>query len=572
MTAVRARIWWRLVAALLALSMVAAACGGGDDGGGGDGDGDGAGGVVSGEDQDDPDADLEPVRGGSLTFAREAETSSPWTPSSMVCDLACHQAISGIYDTLMRWGPDRTAHPFLLESMEPNEDFTQWTLTAREGITFHDGTPFDSEALDVHFTTMRDSVLVGNVFLSIESHEVVDDMTLQVNLSSPWAALPETLTAQPGYVASPTWLAAVEDGSAEATEPVGTGPFMFDNYESGSSFTMVRNPDYWLMAPDGEPYPYLDEIEFVVQEENRTRDNAMISGDIDITHMDSGDSTVLLRDEAESGTFNLVELTKHQQTGYLLINNAADAPVSDVRIRRAMAMAIDYELYKEARAGGVHEIANGPFPPGSDGFLEDTGYPTFDPDGARALVEEYEEEVGPATISYKTVTDPFALQTAELIQGMWEDVGFDVQLDQIEQGSFITDALQGNFEVFAWRNHAGRLADNERVWWASETALPQGEIALNFGRIDDEVIDEQLDTIRQTQDPDEVLAATEAINQQFGEQVYNIWLTWVPWVIPHQDDVHGVLTPVQLPDGSPSEVDAVVNAGSVNLMQLWVDQ
>ena len=103
---------------------------------------------------------------------------------------------------------------------------------------------------------------------------------------------------------------------------------------------------------------------------------------------------------------------------YALINNAnLDSPVYDLRIRQAMAYATDQDLRNQSRTGGVFEIANGPFPPGSDGFLEETGYPTFDLEGAKALVEEYEAEVGPATISYKTVTDPFALQTAELIFG-----------------------------------------------------------------------------------------------------------------------------------------------------------
>ncbi|HEY5697415.1 MAG TPA: hypothetical protein VIT01_07905, partial [Acidimicrobiales bacterium] len=144
------RRWWRIAAALLALGLVAGACGGTDDSGGS-----GGGGGDRDEAQGDPDEGTTPVRGGTLIYAREAETSSPWTPAQMICDTSCHQAIRGIYDTLTYVGEDMEAHPFLLESFEPNATFDQWTFVARDGITFHDGTPFDADAMMDHFERMR---------------------------------------------------------------------------------------------------------------------------------------------------------------------------------------------------------------------------------------------------------------------------------------------------------------------------------------------------------------------------------------------------------------------------------
>ena len=79
-------------------------------------------------------------------FAREAETTQPWTPADMVCELACHQVARSVYDTLTMVYGDGEPQPYLLESMEPNADFTEWTLVAREGVTFHDGTPFDASS------------------------------------------------------------------------------------------------------------------------------------------------------------------------------------------------------------------------------------------------------------------------------------------------------------------------------------------------------------------------------------------------------------------------------------------
>jgi peptide/nickel transport system substrate-binding protein len=374
-------------------------------------------------------------------------------------------------------------------------------------------------------------------------------------------------------VASPTWLADVEAGRASETEPVGSGPFEYASYASGDSFRMTRNADYWLMAPDGEPYPYLDEIEFLVQAENQTRDNAIISGDIDITHMDSGDSIERLRQEADNGTINMFEIDQRQETGYVLINvGDPDTAVADVRVRQAMAYAFDHVVENQSRQAGIFEIANGPFSPGSIGYLEDTGFPEFDVEQATALIDEYESDTGQeAEIAYKTTTDPFNLQTAELYKQFWEAAGMTVTLDQIEQGEFISQALVGNFEAFGWRNHGGFDPDTQEVWWTGENAAPFGEIGLNFGRIDDEVINENLDIVRESQDPAERQAAAEEINRRFGEQVYNIWTSWVIWAIPYQDRVHGVQTPVVMPDGTESTATGIGFTGAINLPQLWVD-
>ncbi len=387
MTSRSTRRWmFRLSALLLAFGLVAAACGGSDD------SSDSPNRSSESEDAPEPDEGETPQRGGSITFAREAETSSPWTPSAMICDVACHQAIKGIYDTLTWPDADGEVHGMLLESFEPNDDFTEWTLTPREGITFHDGEPWDVQALDTHFSTMRESVLVGNVFNDI-TDQVIEGDSLVLTMDRSWTHFPLFLAGQPGYVASPKWLADVEAGSASATEPVGTGPFVFAEYNSGDNFRMTANPDYWLEAPDGEPYPYLDEIEFLVQAENQTRDNAIISGEIDITHMDSGASIERLREEAEAGNINLFEIDRRQETGYILINSSdPNAAVSDQRIRQAMAYAFDHEFENESRNAGIFEIANGPFSPGSVGYLEDTGFPEFDLDEATRLVDEYEAD------------------------------------------------------------------------------------------------------------------------------------------------------------------------------------
>ena len=121
------------------------------------------------------------------------------------------------------------------------------------GITFHDGTPFDGEAVRANLERMRTSPLVGGAFRYISSVELQPDDSVVVTVDRPWSHFPLFLAGQPGYQGSPTWMAAVDAGTAESTEPVGTGPFVFSDYNPDDNLVVTRNPEYWLEAPTGSP-------------------------------------------------------------------------------------------------------------------------------------------------------------------------------------------------------------------------------------------------------------------------------------------------------------------------------
>lgn len=570
------RRWYRLLALLLGLALVAAACGGNDDDGAAGGDEE-PGGDGTTSTTESPD-EGEPVAGGKLVYGIEADTSAPWTPQQMVCAISCHMVARTVYDTLTLWveGDDGepVIVPHLLESIEPNDDFTQWTLTPRQGVSFHDGTPFDAAAIKANLDGHLTSFLTGAALRDVASIEVAEGAVV-VTTSRPWAHFPSYLTGQIGYMASPTWLAAVADGSSAADEPVGTGPFVFKSYEPGGSFIATKNVDYWR-ADEG--LPYLDEIEMRVIADIQARRTALLNGDINIMHTSNGDAIVQLR---EADGIETTEDTEYGEANYTLLNvSNPDSPINDVRIRRALAHAIDTEVVIERRGGGIGNPANGPFGPGQLGELDDTGYPEFDQDAARALVEEYKSDngiTGAVPISYTTTSDPFNLGTAELIKQFWDAVGFETEIAQIEQGQFIVTALQGDFEAFGWRNHGGYNPDAQRIWWHSETAAcglrdtcPDGgdpALGLNFGRIRDAEIDASLDIIRETDDLATLTAEAEAISRRFGEQVYNLWSTEAIWMWAKHPSINGIRSWVA-PDGSLA-LNFNGIGGTHELVSLW---
>ena len=557
------RRWTRLLALLLGLSLIAAACG--DDDGGDSATPDTEGNGEETTSTTEPEDEGEPQPGGSLVYGLEADTSTPWTPAKSVCAISCHMVMRSVFDPLTLYGEDGNVQPNLLESFESNEDATVWTLTPRQGVTFHDGTPFDAAAIVANLQAHKNSFLTAKALLQVQDVALSEDgASAVVTMDGPWGRFPVFLSGQIGYMASPTWLEAAATDTALEARPVGTGPFVFQSYEPGGSFVATKNENYWR-ADEG--LPYLDRIEYRVLPDGQARKNALLNGDIDIMHTSSGEVISELR---EASGIELSETTSYGETSYTLMNvGDEESHLSDVRVRRALAHALDSQVIIDRRGAGVGQVANGPFSPDQVGHLEDSGYPEYDPEEATRLLEEYKEEMGidRVEIAYTTTTDPANLQTAELLKQFWEQVGFTIPLAQIEQGQFIITALTGDFEMFGWRNHGGVSPDSQRIWWHSETADEPGALALNFGRIRDDVIDENLDVIRASDDDAEVQEAAENINRQFADQVYNLWTNWTVWGIGKKPDVNGLDT-FTLPDGTRTIYGNGIG-GSHQVAQLW---
>ena len=242
----------RMLAVLFAFALVAAACGGDDDetdgeegtevtDGGAEEGSDGEGSDDAGADEGDgggteevivDDPDETPVAGGTLRYGLEADVDGI-NPTASALSAPGLMMANAVFDTLATYDENGAAVPHLAESFTPNEDASVWTIKLREGITFHDGTPLNIDAVIKNFEIQRADPLVGlavKPFYPEENAVVkVDDLTADFNLLEPNWYWPGALTGQLGYVSSPAWLdAAVEDPTLDQ-QPVGTGPFVFES-------------------------------------------------------------------------------------------------------------------------------------------------------------------------------------------------------------------------------------------------------------------------------------------------------------------------------------------------------
>ena len=144
-----------------------------------------------------------PTPGGKLVYGIEADTGSPWEPSKALFAISGHTVIRSIYDSLTIATVDGTVVPYLAESVTPNADFTVWTIKARSGITFHDGTPFDGAAIVDNLTRHFKSFLTAKVLTDVATNAdgtpqivVTDPMTVQVTMKRPWVPFPIYLTGR----------------------------------------------------------------------------------------------------------------------------------------------------------------------------------------------------------------------------------------------------------------------------------------------------------------------------------------------------------------------------------------
>jgi peptide/nickel transport system substrate-binding protein len=620
---------WLVVA--LALTLVAAACGSGDDGD------DEATEVTTGqtdEDRQEVEADRDaneatgddereveggPVRGGKLVYGIEADSANPWVHYATSCAISCRMIFRAITDSLFVTDVDGEIQPYLVESFAPNDDYTEWTMTIRDGISFHDGTPLDGAAVKYNIDTCRFSALTGPAFLGLADVQA-DGQTVTLTYSAPEALGPKALRAEVcGQMFSPTWMATLAnnplnqapfvteeeaadlDLSGDPSSPVGLGAFAYESYTpgNGNSFVAVRNEDYWRgdgpNSVTGEGLPYLDEVEFVVAVDIQGRSNGLRSGQFDIIHTANADEISKYEDDDD---FVLLQANDFGETSYILLNVGegenptlaavrgvdslamdpgdlnSSSPLIHLSCRRALAHAIDQERVAEERWAGIAAVANGPFPPGSIGYLEDSGYPTFDLDAAAENWEQCKTDHGttPVAFSFNTTNDAFNVETNELTASMWRDAFGDeieVSITPIEQGQYIGLALAGTFQAQGWRNHAGVDPTEQWYWWNSATASPIDpgvpELALNFGRFQDAEMDAAFTTIRQNPDPDARREAAEEVNRLFAENVWNFWYVWTLWGIIANPRVQNI-TDLEIPDHG---LAMPVIAGKHHLGQMW---
>ncbi len=531
---------------------------------------------------------MTPIPGGEIIVAGEAEVSNPWIPASMQCDSYCSQRARTFFDSVGAFGKDMKVHGMLAESITPNAEYTEWTITVRPGILFSDGTPVNADAIIQNLQTTGTGFLVSKAIVDVAKEPSAkdpkvmqlkikknDEMSLTIFTGKggdatkplPWPGFASYLAGQWGLIASPAWLDALAKDPTLATKPVGSGPFIVQSYTPRDALVVTKNPNYWMKDAAGVQLPYLDKITFKVIEDSQTSSAALQSGDIDI--FSTSNNGVILKLRELKDQFPMTEQTDFSEINYIMIDMAKkDQPSSDSRVRCALSKAINRQEIIDLVNFGLGTVANGVFSPGQEGYLEDNGFdPAQDIEGAKALIEEYKAEKGVTKVAvlYGHTPTRSGDQTAELLKGYWAAIGVDTTIEVIPQDQFITNALFGKHTMYGWRQHAGLIVDSQNFWWNSASGVKDGELSLNFSRINDPIVDENLGIARTDADPAKRKAAAEAVNRQMAKECYQIPYDYTIWATPHKANVMGIYN-TKLPDGAP------INEGAGFSGQFWMNE
>jgi ABC-type transport system substrate-binding protein len=538
-----ARREWLAIVLIICLAAVAVGCG--DDGGG---DADDA---TDGTDTAD---DAQPVQGGSLVFGLSAETdgfnpaSSRWGPSA-------YNVARAMYDPLTVVDLDGVAQPYLVESIEPSEDLQEWTITLRdEEVRFHNGDVLTTEMVATFIKTMQLAPLTSFAFDPVQLVAVVDDRQLFVRSEEPWGTFPALLSSQAGYLVHPTVL----DGTAE--DPIGTGPFEFDEWVRDDHLTVVRNDSYWRPG-----LPYLDEIEFRPMADPATRQGALDAGDVDMLHTNAA-SDVMAVGRDGSGVDDGFHAVFDGSAGdeQTITLNTQSGPAANPEVRRALALATDRQELIDGLYDGFFEIADGPYD--EDSFWwSDAGWPDPDPEEAARIVEQIEATEGPVEITLTVVATQENLRIGQAVIEMWKEVGIDANVESLPESEFANALLVGDFNAMLSQFYNRSDPDEHYHFWDPERIGPEGELSLNFPRWTNDAVGEALAAARQTNDPEARKAHYATIWQEWAKAFPYIWIYHAQWVVIASDDVQG-LGEFTYPDGAPAEA---MDWGAIFLTSVW---
>ncbi|RQH00774.1 ABC transporter substrate-binding protein [Natrarchaeobius oligotrophus] len=342
-------------------------------------------GCIGGNGDDDDEGNGEPADGdsSSFEFTQELERDEDFDPIHSN-DAYSVQVFKLVFDSLYTWDDGLGLEPQLAVDMPDVErDGTRYLYEIHDGVEFHNGDEVTAEDVAHSFMAYQEEESVNEAqYDMIDSAEVIDDYQVQVDLDHPFG--PWELQTMAIYVVPESERETEADREEFNTNPVGSGPFVWSDFEHNEFVTLERNDDYWGDVPD------LEEVTFVDNVDPASRISEIRAGDTDaIADVPNDDFDEL---EAEDGVN--VHLSESPSYMHLTFNCRDDAPTGDADVRRGICHAFSMTDFVESRLENVAAPLSAPIPPITNEQWDfpldewhEEHYPTYDPELAEELLE-----------------------------------------------------------------------------------------------------------------------------------------------------------------------------------------
>ncbi|MED4781814.1 glutathione ABC transporter substrate-binding protein [Brevibacillus choshinensis] len=393
-----------------------------------------------------------------------------------------------VYEGLIQRNESMEFKPMLATEWKQLDNVT-WEFKLRQDVKFHDGTPFNAQAVKATIGRVLDEK-VGSPratqFKMIKEVKVIDDYTVQFKLDYPYSPLLSILANHEGSIISPK---AIERyGKDLSKHPVGTGPFVFESWTPGQEIVLVKNDNYWGQKAK------VDKAVFKVVPEDTTRIAMVETGEAHIAEPLPVTEIDRVKSSAQ------IDLYRSEGLGTEFVGfNTKKKPFDDVRVRQAISYAIETDAIIQGVFNQVGTKANSAMSPKVLGYSEKLQGYAFDPNEAKALLKEAGYPNGFKTTIW-TGDRKERINMAEVIQSQLKGIGIDVQVKVLEYGAYLDAEDNGETDMFisGWGNATGDGDYNQYNLFHSSSLGKGGNTTFYVNAAVDQLIEEA----RREQDPE----------------------------------------------------------------------
>ena len=468
-----------------------------------------------------------PQRGGKLVVALELGIASldPLFGNAAGLDRLTYNLYA---ENLIYQDDKGKLSPWLAESWRVADDGLSITFKLRNGVTFQDGTPFDAQAVKFNLDRLLDpakKVPAAQFTDDLASVDVVDPLTVRVNLKQRSAVVLPILAVEPGSMMSPT--AIRTKGADFARSPIGTGPFIVTAY-TGNQITTRKNPTYWRKAPDGGSLPYLDAVELKFSPNSAIRMLEMRSGNAHLTlslqpkdfeDIKSNAKLALIDGGVGVTTFSVFNITQ--------------PPFNNVELRKAIALSIDREALEKVVTRGAGLPLKQIEPPNSWVYDDSVAGHKFDVKAAREAYQKSGHK-GPLTLTI-IQRDP-DVQIAQLMQSMAKQAGIELKVEAIERQAWLSKILSRKFEMASARSTSGVRADPDITY----TNLFGNKAEREYSGYDRSIPGAWIDQARVETDQEKRRKLYAKSQQWIADNYYYTYMFWFPMAEAASRGVQGI--------------------------------
>ena len=477
-----------------------------------------------------------PAASGGTLLVAAAQEPDTFDPPNIV-DLTIEQIPMNFSDRLTEYGDDMSVRPGLAESWSVAADKVTWTFKLRKGVKFHDGTTLDAEAVKFNFDRLLDEKkpVKRRAFYAatIKGTRVVDPYTIQLTTKSPFGPLPALLATTGASIMSPK--AVKELGDKFATQPVASGPFIFERWLPGDQVVLKRNESYWGGAPK------LERVIFKTIKEPATRVAMLETGQADlIEHILPAE----LKRLSANPQFTIARVPSLRTRDIKF--NVLDDRLKDKRVRQAFQYAINMPEIIETVLAGAGTFTGAPLPPTVFGAIKSAKY-RYDPAMAKKLLAEAGYPNGFKALLWSNKgTAPGLDEVLQALQAQWLAVGLNVELGLVDGAAFIELSNKGPEEakstgkMLVSMGTSCRYPDPHSLfidYWHSSAWSPKGG---NRGFYKSEKVDQLIDQGAAESNPTKRLQIYKELQEIMVEDLPAMYLYAIELLYGTRSNVKGV--------------------------------